>query len=119
MRVRQLLDGLVENALRATPAGGEVALGARVDVEGAELCVVDSGPGLAPGEHEHAFERGYLRDRYAAHRDVGTGLGLSIARRLAERMGGALTAEPASSGGTTVRLRLPRRLEQDPQDRPA
>jgi two-component system, OmpR family, sensor kinase len=106
MRVRQLLDGLVENALRATPTGGRVVLAARTEGEGVELTVTDSGPGLEVGEHEHAFERGYLRDRYAAHRDVGTGLGLSIARRLAQRMGGTLRATSGEAGGTVMTLRL-------------
>ena len=118
-RVRQLVDGLVENALRVTPAGGAVTLAARLAAGEAELTVTDTGPGLRAGEHEHAFERGYLRDRYAAHRSVGTGLGLSIAQRLAQRMGGTLTAEPANPGGTTMRLRLPHRLERATGDLPA
>jgi two-component system sensor histidine kinase BaeS len=118
-RVRQLVDGLVENALRVTPSGGAVTLAARLDAGAVELTVTDTGPGLRPGEHEHAFERGYLRDRYAAHRSVGTGLGLSIAQRLAQRMGSTLAAEPADPGGTIMRLRLPHRLGQALGDRPA
>ncbi len=106
VRVRQLLDGLVENALRATPEGGRVVLRAVQDLAGTTLSVADSGPGLEPGDHERAFERGYLRDRYAAHRSVGTGLGLSIAHRLCERMGGTLTASPGAPTGTVMAFRL-------------
>ncbi|HET6167096.1 MAG TPA: HAMP domain-containing sensor histidine kinase [Marmoricola sp.] len=106
VRLRQLLDGLVENALRATPGGGQVVLGAEQDPGGTSLSVADTGPGLEPGEHERAFERGYLRERYAAHRTVGTGLGLSIAQRLCTRMGGTLTARPGPTAGTVMVVRL-------------
>ncbi|MGY2877049.1 two-component system, OmpR family, sensor kinase [Marmoricola sp. URHA0025 HA25] len=108
LRIRQLLDGLVENAMRATPAGGQVTLRADRDATGADLTVSDTGPGLAPGEHERAFERGYLRDRYAEQRGVGTGLGLSIAHRLCERMGGTLTAAPNEPAGTRMTVHLRR-----------
>ena len=106
LRLRQLLDGLVENAMRATPAGGRVLLRADQDASGTTLSVADTGPGLEPGDHERAFERGYLRDRYAAHRSVGTGLGLSIAQRLCARMGGTLTASPVAPTGTVLAVRL-------------
>ena len=106
VRLRQLLDGLVENAMRATPAGGRVVLRADQDAAGTTLSVADTGPGLEPGEHERAFERGYLRARYAAQRGVGTGLGLSIAQRLCARMGGTLTAAPVVPHGTVMAVRL-------------
>lgn len=107
-RLRQIVDGLVENALRATPSGGEVQVRVSVNEGSIDLEVVDNGPGLAPGDHEHAFDRGYLRDRYAADRQVGTGLGLSIAHRLSSRLSAELTAHPAPGGGTLMRLRLRR-----------
>jgi len=106
VRIRQLLDGLVENALRATPAGGRVTLHGAQDATGATVSVSDTGPGLATGDHGHAFERGYLRDRYAPHRAVGTGLGLSIAHRLCERMGGTLVATANHPTGTRMTVRL-------------
>jgi two-component system sensor histidine kinase BaeS len=109
MRIRQLVDGLLENALRATPAGGRVELRAEQDRSTTTISVTDTGPGLEPGDHERAFDRGYLRERYAAHRDVGTGLGLSIAQRLAQRMGGTLRATSGEAGGTVMTLRLEQR----------
>ena len=107
MRLRQLLDGLVENAIRVAPDGGSVEV--RVRREGADVVVdiEDDGPGLTSDDAEVAFERGSLRTKYAAHRPVGTGLGLSIARRLAERMDAELTARPGSAGGAVFSLRLP------------
>jgi two-component system sensor histidine kinase BaeS len=106
-RIQQVLGGLLENALRVTPSGGSVVVSVRGDAEGPVIRVVDDGPGLAPGDHAHAFERGYLRDRYADDRAVGTGLGLSIAHRMSERMGGRLEAIPSDAGGTEMRLTLP------------
>lgn len=111
MRVRQLVDGLVENALRASPAGASV----EVAVTGphgparptASVTVRDHGPGLTTADAESAFERGVLRDRYAASRSVGTGLGLSIAARLARRLGGSIAAEPADGGGAAFTVALP------------
>lgn len=106
-RIRQLLDGLVENALRATPPGGRVRITARHTATALVLGVSDTGAGLAPEEYPHAFERGFLRDRYAGSRPGGTGLGLSIARRLTERMGGTVAAGPGPERGTTMTVRLP------------
>lgn len=103
-RARQLVDGLIENALRAAPAGGVVIV-AVVD----ERCVEvrDSGPGLTPDDLAHAFDRGVLRERYREQRAVGTGLGLSIATRLASRLGAVLTAGTAAEGGAAFRVRFP------------
>jgi len=106
VRLRQLLDGLVENAMRVTPAGGRVVIRAEQDAASTTLSVTDTGPGLGPDEYERAFERAFLRDRYAAHRAVGTGLGLSIADRLCRRMGGTLTASPGTPTGTVMAVRL-------------
>ncbi|HEV7623121.1 MAG TPA: HAMP domain-containing sensor histidine kinase [Amnibacterium sp.] len=107
-RVRQVLDGLVENALRATPAGGRVLLaGARTD-GAARVAVEDSGAGLSDEDLADAFTRGLLRERYRETRDVGTGLGLSIATRLAARMGGRVVAgHAATPPGARFTLELP------------
>jgi two-component system, OmpR family, sensor kinase len=107
MRLRQLLDGLVENALRVAPEGGSVQVAVRRDGDDVVLEVEDDGPGLTSDDAEVAFERGSLRTKYAPHRPVGTGLGLSIARRLAERMDAELTAAAGSAGGAVFALRLP------------
>jgi len=107
MRLRQLLDGLVENAVRVAPDGGSVEVRVRRDGNDVVVEVEDDGPGLTSDDAEVAFERGSLRTKYAPHRPVGTGLGLSIARRLAERMDAELTAHPGSAGGAVFGLRLP------------
>ncbi len=107
MRLRQLLDGLVENALRVAPDGGSVEVRARRDGPDVVVEVEDDGPGLTSADAEVAFERGSLRTKYEPHRPVGTGLGLSIARRLAERMDADLAAAPGDAGGAVFTLRLP------------
>ncbi len=103
-RLRQILDGLVENALRVTPAGGLLHLTARLEQhdgwgEAVAIDVRDSGPGLSAEDAAVAFDRGVLYRRYAGRRPVGSGLGLSIAARLAERLGARLTVEAPYEGG--------------------
>ncbi|WTO42065.1 HAMP domain-containing histidine kinase [Streptomyces chartreusis] len=107
-RVRQLLDGLAENALRVTPAGRPVVLALQADGPGALLEVRDGGPGLTDDDIEVAFVRGALTDRYRGVRPVGSGLGLAIAHRLAGRLGGTITARGgAPEGGAWFTVRLP------------
>jgi signal transduction histidine kinase len=105
-RVLQVVSNLVENALRLTPAGGEVRVVARPGV----LRVIDTGPGLGEEERAHAFERFYLHERYGRERPVGTGLGLAIVKELTEAMDGSVRveSEPGLRTTFTVRLRTPR-----------
>jgi two-component system, OmpR family, sensor kinase len=104
-RVLQVVSNLVENALRLTPAGGEV----RVVAEPGVLRVEDTGPGLDAGDREHAFERFYLHERYGRERPVGTGLGLAIVKELTLAMGGSVAVESGAGKLTifTVRLDVP------------
>ncbi len=102
-RLLQATSNLIENALRLTPAGGTVVVRARPG----EISVSDTGPGLAPEDLPHAFERFYLHDRYRSERPVGSGLGLAIVEELVGAMGGAVAAEQADGGGARFTLRLP------------
>ena len=102
-RTLQALSNLVENALRCTPRGGAV----RILAGAGRLDVVDDGPGIAPGDLEHAFERFYLYERYGGERPVGTGLGLAIVRELAEAMGGSVAARSEEGAGSTFSVLLP------------
>jgi two-component system OmpR family sensor kinase len=105
-RVLQIVSNLVENALRLTPAGGEVRVVAAPGV----LRVEDTGPGLAEGDTERAFERFYLHERYGLERKVGTGLGLAIVKELTLAMGGDVGVEsrPGTLTVFTVRFRVPK-----------
>ncbi|MHC6229993.1 sensor histidine kinase [Arthrobacter sp. MMS24-T111] len=127
-RLRQIVDGLIGNALRVAPAGKPLVLQARTegvasspgpapgnghlaDPPGVVAVLVrDSGPGLTPEDAAVAFDRGVLARRYDGQRPTGTGLGLSIAARLAQRMNLRLTVEPATPEhpGACFCIRLPR-----------
>ncbi|MFQ4150253.1 HAMP domain-containing sensor histidine kinase [Arthrobacter sp. LAPM80] len=118
-RLRQIIDALVGNALRVTPAGKPLVIEARLENSAASptgrpdvvaVEVRDNGPGLTAQDAAVAFERGVLFRRYAGQRPVGSGLGLSIAARLAQRLGLRLTVEPAApdNDGACFCIRLPR-----------
>ncbi len=104
-RVLQVVSNLVENALRLTPAGGEV----RVIAAPGVLRVEDTGPGLEDEDRAHAFERFYLHSRYGRERPVGTGLGLAIVKELTQAMGGSVDVEsrPGELTAFTVHLHVP------------
>jgi two-component system OmpR family sensor kinase len=100
--VDQVLDNLIDNALRYAPGPIEVASGA--DGVGPFVAVADRGPGVPPDEAPRLTER-FFRGRGA--RPGGSGLGLAIVRELAERWGGAVSVAPREGGGTRVTVRLP------------
>lgn len=101
-RVRQVLDGLLENALRLTPAGRPVVL-ALHDV----LQVRDGGPGLSEEDYRVAFRKGALHAKYERSRPVGTGIGLALVHGLVTRLGGTIEAGPAPEGGAAFTVGLP------------
>ncbi|HWB34994.1 MAG TPA: HAMP domain-containing sensor histidine kinase, partial [Rugosimonospora sp.] len=106
-RVRQILDGLLENALRVVPPGAPVVLAALALPGYALLEVRDGGPGFTDADLAVAFERGALSERYRGVRKVGSGLGLAIASGLTRRMGGTIEAGHAAEGGARFTVRLP------------
>jgi two-component system sensor histidine kinase BaeS len=106
-RIRQVLDGLCENALRVVPAGAPLVLAARRDPSQATLEVRDGGPGFTDDDLRVAFERGELNRRYRGIRKVGSGLGLALAARLVGRLGGRIEAGHAPEGGAMFRVALP------------
>lgn len=96
-RFRQLLFNLVGNSVKFTEAGSiEVALSARPEGASTRLvcAVTDTGIGLEPAQIEHLFGRFTQADASIRRKYGGTGLGLAICRRLAEQMGGGITARP-------------------------
>jgi signal transduction histidine kinase len=106
-RLRQVLLILLDNALRHTPAGGQVQLRSALEGRGVRLSVSDTGCGIAPAHLPHIFERFYRADP-ARGRDSGNaGLGLAIAHGLVAAMGGQIGATSAPGRGTTIWLTLP------------
>ncbi|MEP6599201.1 MAG: HAMP domain-containing sensor histidine kinase [Actinomycetota bacterium] len=107
LRLRQVLDGLFENALRVTPAGAPILLAARIDNGSVLVEVRDGGPGLTDADLTVAFERSALYDRYRGVRQVGTGLGLTVVHGLVTRLGARIEAGHALEGGARFTVRLP------------
>ncbi|CAN5245006.1 HAMP domain-containing sensor histidine kinase [soil metagenome] len=99
LRVRQVLDGLIENSLRVSPSGSSITLRLFATADRVAVTVADEGPGLSADDLDRAFDRGVLRERYQNSRPVGTGLGLSIAARLIGRLGGTISATSRPEGG--------------------
>ncbi len=106
-RIRQVLDGLCENALRVVPAGRPLVLAARAGERAAVVEVRDGGPGFTDDDLAVAFDRGELNRRYRGIRKVGSGLGLALAARLVTRLGGRITAGHAPEGGAMFTVELP------------
>ena len=112
-RLRQVLDGLADNAVRMTPPDRPVVLAARRagphDPAGtlAVLEVRDGGPGLTADDRGVAFEPGALGARYRDERPVGVGIGLSLVHGLVGRLGGTITVGEAPEGGATFTVAVP------------
>lgn len=105
-RLMQVIGNLVNNALRYTPAGGQIAIGVNEVADGVELKVQDTGSGIHKDDLPHIFDRFYRVD--ASRSDSGKmGLGLAISRGLVEAMGGRISAESEPNRGTTFSVMLP------------
>jgi two-component system, OmpR family, sensor kinase len=107
-RLRQILDGLAENALRVTPSGRPIVFALVPSAHEVLLQVRDGGPGLTEDDCRVAFDRSALYDRYRGVRRVGTGVGLALVAGLASRLGGRAEAGRSPEGGACFTIRIPR-----------
>ena len=106
-RLGQLLDNLVSNAIKFTPAGGSVTVSLVRDIDCAVLEVRDTGIGIPAAEQKQLFER-FFRARGATDNAIqGTGLGLSIARTIVESHGGQIGFDSVEGVGTAFRVEFP------------
>ncbi len=106
-RIRQVIDGLCENALRIVPQGAPLVLAVRAGVTAGIVEVRDGGPGCTDDDLAVAFQRGALNQRYRGIRKVGSGLGLALAARLVGRLGGTIEAGHAPEGGARFTVAIP------------
>ena len=114
VQIGQVLYNLLENALKYTPPGSHITIGARIDVEAgsAVLSVADDGPGIPSEAIPHIFQKFFRVRSGDTSGTRGTGLGLAVARGFAEAHGGSLVAyspPPGAAHGALFELRLPTR----------
>ena len=109
--VEQILDNLLDNAVKYTPEGGRVTVGWRED--GGQICmeVTDTGIGIPEADLPRIFERFYRVDQARSRELGGTGLGLSIVKHLVQAMNGTIRATSRVGQGTTFSVRVPRAAE--------
>ena len=108
--LRQILDNLVQNAVRYTNSGSVTLFSRRVD-HGILIGVRDTGIGIPSDHLPRIFERFYRVDPSRSRDEGGTGLGLAIVRHLAEAHGGAVRAESTLGIGTTIAVLFPPRSD--------
>jgi two-component system phosphate regulon sensor histidine kinase PhoR len=103
--IGRVLGNLIHNAIKFTPNGGSITLGATTTSDTITLSVADTGPGILPEDLPRIFERFYKVDR--ARGKGGTGLGLAIARHVVEAHGGRIWAASTFGQGATFYFTLP------------
>jgi CheY-like chemotaxis protein len=117
VRIQQIFSNLIGNALKFTPPDGSIVVSLQVVDDEARFSVADTGPGMAPEQLPHVFDRFWRAPGTARS---GTGLGLAIAKGLAEAHGGTIWVESKVGRGTTFHFTIPLALPQEPpSERPS
>jgi two-component system, OmpR family, sensor histidine kinase BaeS len=106
-RLAQVLDNLLSNALRYTPLGGRIVLGAEAAHGRVAFTVQDTGPGIAPEALPFVFDRFYRADASRSADTGESGLGLAIAKAIVEAHGGSLRVSSVVGEGTGFSIELP------------
>lgn len=105
---REIIENLVENAIKYTPDGGAIWVNVRGDGDRVLVNVTDTGIGISPDDLKHIFQKFYRADNSQTREIGGTGLGLYIVKMRAEAMGGKVWAESSFGEGSTFYVSLPR-----------
>lgn len=111
--MREILDNLIDNALKYTLEGGSVFVNARADENRVIISIADSGIGISADDLGHIFQKFYRADNSDTRTIGGTGLGLYIVKQRAEAMGGRVYAESTYGEGSTFYVSLPRLSEDE------
>ena len=109
-QMEKVIGNLVGNALKFTPANGEVEVRATAETDGEGTVVLevrDTGPGIEPAYHARIFERFFQVDDSSRRAHEGTGIGLALVRELVELHGGSVAVRSAIGEGSTFIIRLP------------
>lgn len=105
VRVGEIVNNIVSNAIRYTPRGGRVDVDCRRSGGAITLNITDNGPGLNREDADRLFEHGFRGS--ASHDTQGSGMGLSLAKRFVEELGGSIDVHTAEGRGTRFTVRLP------------
>jgi two-component system phosphate regulon sensor histidine kinase PhoR len=105
--IQQVFANLIENALKYSPTGGKVVLGANASGAAVEFYVRDSGPGISLEHQQRLFERFYRVDTSRSRDSGGTGLGLAIVKHIVLNHGGTVWVESALNHGASFFFTLP------------
>jgi signal transduction histidine kinase len=116
MRMEQVLDNLLENAMKYTSSGDLPEVHLRSDGDMARLSVVDRGVGIPEDERERIFDRFYRASNVGSITDTGMGLGLYICRRIIEAHDGRIWVEATPGGGSTFVVAVPGHPASQPAD---
>lgn len=106
--MREIMDNLIENAIKYTPAGGSIYVNVRGDGDRVLINVTDTGMGISTEDLAHIFQKFYRADNSDTRTIGGTGLGLYLVKQRVEAMGGRVWAESAFGEGSTFYVSLPR-----------
>ncbi len=106
-RIGQILSNLLTNAIRYTPKGGTIEIGAKKQETMVEVWVKDNGHGIPEEKLPHIFRRFYRTDKSRSRSTGGTGLGLAIARQFTKAHGGKISAKSNQEEGTRIFFTLP------------
>jgi len=107
LRIGQVLDNLVSNAIKYSPDGGRVSISAQADRQWVRLSVTDTGMGMSNEDAARAFNRFFRSESAQKAAIPGAGLGLSITRMIVERHGGSIVCESGEGQGSTFTVTLP------------
>ena len=108
--IRQIVDNLIDNAIKYTPDGGSVSVICHGDQNSASIEVADSGIGIPRADLPRIFERFYRVDKARSRELGGTGLGLSIVKHLIQSIGGQIDVTSRVGSGSRFTIHLPRCL---------
>lgn len=115
--IREIMDNLIDNAIKYTPSGGSVFVNVLGDNDHILINVTDTGIGISSEDLKHVFQKFYRADNSDTREIGGTGLGLYLVKQRAEAMGGRVWAESTFGQGTTFYFSLPRITAEEYQKR--
>lgn len=115
--LREILDNIIDNAIKYTPEGGSIYINVRGDNDRVLINVTDTGIGISAEDLSHIFQKFYRADNSDTRTIGGTGLGLYLVKQRTEAMGGKVWAESAFGEGSTFYISLPRLTSEEYEKR--